>query len=391
MLQYLKKMADSKFATAPLRSDRLRLNMFITESGAYLTHWRYEGSPEPFTALFVVLLEQQVIMLMDVQEESPCWLRDYSRLSDNLLGIAHVLEPSVGSSFWEITLSTRGEVFVMPADLTDYEAFSAYVRQNSGQRQRDRRAFARLAFAQEHPEETVRLHDLVASREENPAYDADLESDAEQEVPLDHLPEAPASWEVSLEETPSEPSTSSVPSYRARLATEHAEDIRMHVSVASTTVDDDDLSMDGTIGEYESEMEADTDSVFHNDVSQSSGDWALDHSWGSHSTHYSPTSTAMDWSYLADPDATIDLVSDSNNTITIGSSSSSSSPSPPPPAVSPMAASSPFIFPSPASVPPSFETTSPPSPASSTNSVLMSSSFNVSGIVPLASDPEPDT
>ena len=96
-------MADSKFATAPLRSDRLRLNMFITESGAYLTHWRYEGSPEPFTALFVVLLEQQVIMLMDVQEESPCWLRDYSRLSDNLLGIAPV-------SYTHLTLPTNREV-----------------------------------------------------------------------------------------------------------------------------------------------------------------------------------------------------------------------------------------------------------------------------------------
>ena len=60
-------------------------------TGAYLTHWRYEGTPEPFSPLFVVLLEQQVLMLMDVQEESPCWLRDYSRLSDNFLGIAHVL------------------------------------------------------------------------------------------------------------------------------------------------------------------------------------------------------------------------------------------------------------------------------------------------------------
>ena len=405
----INNMADSRFArTSPLRSDRLKLNVFVSETGAYLTHWRYDGTPEPFSPLFVQLLEQQITLLLLVMDEAPSWLMNFPGLSNDLLGIAHVYEPGVGSSFWEVPLGSRGEYYVAPAQEPDYEAFRTFVRQTSGDRQRSRRAFTRLAYAQEHPEETVQLHHLVASRADEVPYDGDAESEAESEVAVQDLPLAPASWEVSLEDSESEPSTSSVRSYASHMVAEHAEDVRMHMSVASSTVDSEaameqefnfgELDMDGSDSDNTSVFngmdvnDGNDTSVFNDSqMSVAGGDWAADHTWASFSTHYSPTSSAeMEWLSPVNPnDGTIDLVSDSG-TITLGSSSSESSSPPPPPSptvlVSPMAASSPIVLPSP--VPP----VSPPSPAlSSASSNMMAGSFSVSGICPLARpDTEPD-
>ena len=94
-------VASRMARTAPLRSARLKLNVYVAESGTWMSYWAEDGSRAPFSAIFVILLENQVELLIACQDEEPTWLRQFNSDNSDLLGPV---------SYTHLTLPTNREV-----------------------------------------------------------------------------------------------------------------------------------------------------------------------------------------------------------------------------------------------------------------------------------------